>query len=181
MRKVTEQIIRAFRNGQTKKIGNSYCTNGALYLFGNKIAEYRDGKLWIRNAGWWTRTTKERLNGLPCVQVVQRGYQWYLNGQYWDGNWTAIENSPLPVEPVLPVEVEIDVTSEWTGKYSRPIYSVYHTHKEKGLEKVEKAMKGAKIPYRVIESDTAGTYKPNFFIVVLPSDMEKAQRLTDEL
>lgn len=41
MRKVTEQIIRAFRNGETKKIGNSSCRDGQLFLHGNKIAEYR--------------------------------------------------------------------------------------------------------------------------------------------
>lgn len=30
--------------------------------------------------------TKERLNALPYVNIVQRNYVWYLNGQEWDGN-----------------------------------------------------------------------------------------------
>ncbi len=179
MRKVTEQIIRAFRNGETKKIGNSSCRDGQLFLHGNKIAEYRGNVLWIRNAGWWTNTTKERLNGLPCVWIAQKNYRWYLNGQIWDGNWIAVTTEPFRAGATI--EVEIDVTSEWTGKFSRPIYSAYHTNSTAKLEKVEKAVKESGIPYRVIESDTVGTYKPNYFIVVPPEEVDKAKRLTDEL
>lgn len=135
--------------------------------------------MWIRNAGWWTNTTKERLNGLSNVQISQRNYRWYLNGQIWDGNWIAVTTEPFRAGATI--EVEIDVTSEWTGKFSRPIYSAYHTNSTAKLEKVEKAVKESGIPYRVIESDTVGTYKPNYFIVVPPEEVDKAKRLTDEL
>jgi hypothetical protein len=32
-----------------------------------------------------------------------------------------------------------------------------------------------------MESDTQGEWKPNYFVVVMPEDVERAKRLTDEL
>jgi hypothetical protein len=62
-----------------------------LKLFGNKIAAIEsDGRLWISNAGWDTKTTKERLNGLPGVSIQQKKGEWYLNGNQWDGNPTYV-------------------------------------------------------------------------------------------
>ena len=179
MRKITEQIVRAFRNGEAKTIGNSRTENGALYLFGNKIAEYRDGALWITNAGWKSNTTKERLNGLPNVRIYQSRGEWYLNGIEWNGEW--VEVGTLWHRELPNIEVEFDVTSQWTGAYSKPIYSVYHTNEENGLIPVENRLNDALIPFRRMESDTAGAYKPNYFLVVMPSDFERAKRLTDEL
>jgi len=61
-----------------------------LVLYGNVIA-YRHPDLnrtiSITNCGWQTTTTKERLNGIEGVNIVQRNFQWYLNGVAWDGNW----------------------------------------------------------------------------------------------
>jgi hypothetical protein len=42
--------------------------------------------MYITDCGWRTRTTKERLNGLEGVNIVQRDFQWYLNGVVWDGS-----------------------------------------------------------------------------------------------
>jgi hypothetical protein len=47
-------------------------------------------KISITNCGWFTPTTKERLNALPNVNIVQKNFVWYLNGQEWDGNLTDI-------------------------------------------------------------------------------------------
>ena len=55
------------------------------------IAEYTaDGALYIRDGGWQSNTTKERLNGLPNVYINQKDFQWYLNGEAWSGEWTLI-------------------------------------------------------------------------------------------
>lgn len=175
MRQITEQIVRAFLRGEAKKIDNSETYGGALYLFRNKIAEFRDGRLWITNAGWDSKTTKERLNGLPNVSIQQKRGVWYLNGLEWGGEWVEVSSwgewaSAAPAE-----EVEFDTQSEWTGKFSKPVYSVFHTNEESELGRVEELLRAAEIPSRRMESDTAGEWKPNYFIVVLPTDIERAK------
>lgn len=98
MRKTTQEIVRAFRNHERKTVGNSYTDGKALFLHGNKIAEFRDGELWITNAGWSTNVTKERLNGLPGVSIYQSNFQWYLNGKEWNGEWI----NPATMETAKP-------------------------------------------------------------------------------
>jgi hypothetical protein len=41
----------------------------------------------ISNAGWFSKTTKERLNGLYGVSISQKAGEWYLNGIKWGGHW----------------------------------------------------------------------------------------------
>tara|TARA_R100001510_G_C7521294_1_gene116684 strand:+ start:76 stop:363 length:288 start_codon:yes stop_codon:yes gene_type:complete len=95
MRKITADAVRAFRNRQTFKRGNTqvkvFDNSVALYLHGNMIAEYAaDGALYINDGGWQSNTTKERLNGLPNVRIHQKNFQWYLNDKAWSGEWTLI-------------------------------------------------------------------------------------------
>jgi hypothetical protein len=59
-------------------------------LHGNIIARWEDGHIAITNAGWFTPTTKERLNAIPNVQIHQKDFMWYLNGRPWDGSWTKV-------------------------------------------------------------------------------------------
>ena len=99
MRKITIQAIRAFLNGDNFKLSNtkvSYCEHketSYLYLFNNLIAklDHHNKELTITTAGWNTTTTRERLNGLPRVDVYQINWQLYLNGQPWDGKLTTIK------------------------------------------------------------------------------------------
>ena len=42
-------------------------------------------ELWITAAGWRTNTTKERLNAFNGVNIYQKDFQWYLNGEAWNG------------------------------------------------------------------------------------------------
>jgi len=92
MRKITADAIRAFRNNQNFKRGNTEVriidTTRLLLLHGNTIARFygQSGNLWISSAGWQTVTTKERLNGFPTVSIHQTKFQWFLNGEAWDGN-----------------------------------------------------------------------------------------------
>lgn len=178
MRKITREIVEHFRNGRAIKIGNSRTNGQALYLHDNKIAEYINGELWVTNAGWQTNTTKERLNGLPDVRIQQIRGTWYLNDIAWTGQWVKVSEFIGSTSN----EVEYDMRSEWTERgYSRPVYSVYHTHTETDLGRVEEVLRADGIECRRSESDTAGEYKINYFLVVLPADYEKAKRLTDEL
>lgn len=85
MRQITKEAVDAFLNGYYYKKSNMEVTCGQMYLHGNKIAWFDiNGQLWISHCGYRTNTTKERLNGLPGVNIRQRNYQWYLNGEEWN-------------------------------------------------------------------------------------------------
>jgi hypothetical protein len=177
MRQITREITRAFEERRTLKIDNSYTDGNSLWLFGNKIAVWRDGYLWITNALWKSKTTKERLNGLSGVNIRQERGVWYLNDKVWDVRWVNVWEWTNEREAVAN-EPEFDVTSEWTDLgYSRPVYSVFHTFVESVLEAVEQRLAEAGIPTKRMESDTAGMYKPNYFIVVRPDEVTEALRV----
>jgi hypothetical protein len=89
-RKITKQIVGAFLRREPKRSRNTVSVGEALYLYGNKIAEWRGGELWISTAGWNTVTTRERLNALPNVRVNMKRYELSLNGYRWDGNWVRV-------------------------------------------------------------------------------------------
>tara|TARA_B100000902_G_C27049605_1_gene783460 strand:+ start:301 stop:624 length:324 start_codon:yes stop_codon:yes gene_type:complete len=96
MRKITRDAIRAFRNREKFKRGNTevYTRSGITYLtlFENTIALYAEGEgLLITSAGHATTTTKERLNGLPNVHIVQKNFEWFLNGELWNGSLIKVE------------------------------------------------------------------------------------------
>lgn len=89
-RAVTEQVIEAFLRGQSKRISNTHTDGHSLYLHNNEIAKIENYVLSITNAGYPTATTKERLNGLPGVNVRQKAGIWYLNDKQWNGDWIEI-------------------------------------------------------------------------------------------
>lgn len=100
MNKITEQSVKAFLNGESFEKSNTRIiveedTNGNLntkmYLHNNLIAKIDKGLLSISSTGWKSRVTKKRLNGLPGVNIYQKDYLWYLNGEYWDGKWIQIK------------------------------------------------------------------------------------------
>lgn len=94
MRLVTQKIVDAFMQGRKLKVGNTRIDDATIYLHDNKIAQWREDGIWVSNAGWFSNTTKERLNGLPFVRIYQRDYRWYLNDQPWDGRWTKVCDYP---------------------------------------------------------------------------------------
>jgi hypothetical protein len=185
MRKITREIVDAFQNSRSLKIGNSRTNGESLWLFDNKIAEIRRDGLWITNAGWDSATTKERLNGLSSVHIIQRRGNWYLNERQWDGSWVHVDSFSRGVDVSIPEEnvqeIEFDVTSEWMEQgYSRPVYSIYHTLVESNLEEVEQMLNGEGIPTKRMESDTEGMYQPNYFVVVRPEDVVRASSILCE-
>jgi len=91
MRQITSDAIEAFENFKNFKRSNtSVCVtkrNGVpvraiLLLHGHEIADKRRSKLKITLAGWNTRTTRERLNGISGVQIISRKGQAFIK----DGN-----------------------------------------------------------------------------------------------
>ena len=90
-KKSIQPLIAAFLEGKPCKTRNTQTDGTRLYLFGNIIARKNDdGTISITSAGWPTNTTKDRLNGLPGVSIVQKNYEWFLNGESWDGGWKTI-------------------------------------------------------------------------------------------
>lgn len=93
MRRITFDAVNAFLNNYRFKKSNTQVINGSMYLYSNKNAWYdKDGRVWISNCGYKTVTTKERLNGLPHVNIITKKGQWYLNGQKWNGNPICVSN-----------------------------------------------------------------------------------------
>ncbi|TXG76309.1 hypothetical protein E6Q11_04830 [Candidatus Dojkabacteria bacterium] len=94
MKQVTRNAVNTFNNKGNGTFNNTKVVteNGvtSMFLFGNKIAEEKEGILRITNAGWESNTTKERLNALNGVQISQKNFVWYLNGEEWNGNWKQI-------------------------------------------------------------------------------------------
>lgn len=95
MRKITEEAIKHFYNKTTwiKSNTSVYVIKGAVYLelFGNMIAVmHNNDELQITTAGWNSRTTRERLNGLKGVHVYMSKGQLVLNEKAWDGKLITI-------------------------------------------------------------------------------------------
>lgn len=85
MRQITRKAVEALLVGSRYKNSNTEVRDNAMYLHGNKIAWLDvNGQLWISHCGYRTNTTKERLNGLPSVDIRQRNFTWYLNGEEWN-------------------------------------------------------------------------------------------------
>ena len=102
MRKITKESVKAFFNAE-RYFKNNTRTEvlpnvTILYLHNNPIAyRYNDPEktLSIQNCGWFSNTTKERLNGILShignVGIYQKNFEWFLNGEKWDGQRTEIK------------------------------------------------------------------------------------------
>lgn len=96
MRQITSDSINAFNWGFTFSKSNMKVRvfNDVIKLqyHGNTIA-YKDritNEVSITNCGWFTPTTKERLNAIEGVHIYQKNFVWYLNGEQWNGNLITI-------------------------------------------------------------------------------------------
>jgi hypothetical protein len=95
MRKITSEAVDKFLSRTPFKKSNmevdTFYSTYRLKLHGNVIAVLDEfNMLSVSNAGWASNTTRERLNGLPHVHVKQKNWQWYLNGNEWNGEWTRV-------------------------------------------------------------------------------------------
>lgn len=77
---------KKYSNGKNTKVDST-----GIYLHGNHIARNAgEGHVAISNRGWFTLTTKDRLNALPNVSIYQKRGAWFLNSQPWDGGWVIV-------------------------------------------------------------------------------------------
>ena len=98
MKKVTEKVVSSFISRNKCKIDNTHTDGTTLYLYGNAIATWTDdNQLLIRSAGWETKTTQERLNGLlyllnKGIYISQKKWVWHLGTTPWyhSREWTLV-------------------------------------------------------------------------------------------
>lgn len=97
MRKISEEAANALIFGSSYNKSNTKVIKviggTRMFLHGNLIAEKINGVLRITNDGWFSRTTKDRLNALPNVYIEQIKGRWILNGNSWDGKWIQISDA----------------------------------------------------------------------------------------
>ena len=98
MRQITNDSINAFMNAKPFSRQNmivEVLPNVTILKLHNNAIAYRyndpERTLSITNCGWFTNTTKERLNALPNVNIQQKNWNWYLNGKEWDGELIDIK------------------------------------------------------------------------------------------
>lgn len=67
MRKTTQRIAEAFKNGKKLTLGNTNTDGQTVCLHGNAIMRKTENGLYVTLAGWNTNTTRERINGILHV------------------------------------------------------------------------------------------------------------------
>lgn len=109
-RKVSMLAAHAVRtNGAYSNGKNTKVAGGWLFLHGNHIARNAgEGRVAITNKGWFTLTTKDRLNALDNVSIVQKRGEWFLNGHRWNGDWVIVAPDRSWVH-----EVDINCDAAW--------------------------------------------------------------------
>ena len=100
-KKITMDSVHAFLiSKEFRRENMEVNTNGDvtyLRLWGNTIAtKTKDGRIYIDSCGWFTNTTKERLNYLLQLlngnyRINQKNWLWYINGKQWNGSKILIE------------------------------------------------------------------------------------------
>lgn len=49
------------------------------YYHQTPVVAKKDNKIWLNNGGYYTSTTKERINRYSPFKVYQRDYEWYVS------------------------------------------------------------------------------------------------------
>jgi len=99
-RKITMDSVNAFLAGKEFHRENMAVNTNSdvtyLRLHGNTIAtRTKDGRVYIDSCGWFTVTTKDRLNYLlerlnGNLRISQKNWLWYINDTPWDGSKTLV-------------------------------------------------------------------------------------------
>lgn len=93
MRKVEREVIVAFLERRSRKVGNTHTDGQTLYLHGNAIARHILMGIQVSLAGWPTATTRSRINALSRLA----GTSTYLRQR---SHVTWIYDPELPAEPM---------------------------------------------------------------------------------
>lgn len=86
MRQITKDAVSAFFAGDDFSRDNTLVVapdrdRAYISLHGNLIAKRNGSEVYIRDAGWQSMTTKERLNGILArkgMHIYQKSGEWFL-------------------------------------------------------------------------------------------------------
>lgn len=199
MNKTTQKICTAFQKGEVKREGNTFTDGKCIYLFDNAIAEHREDGLYVTNAGWFTRTTKERLNGIQGVNVSQSKGIWYLNGEEWGGEWIRVNNDKPPVVDMKSqgnawnYSKKYVSTDAWRG-YEEPMYAVCGANDtgmwsdspcksdiaKSELDAAKLELQKLRIQTKLITCETSNLFCVHHYLIVRPKDKVKADEILSE-
>jgi hypothetical protein len=70
MRKIDQQVARAFWSREPLKISNTVCTTDEVFLHGNKIIRRERDQVWFSLAGWNTPVTRRRISAILSPHVA---------------------------------------------------------------------------------------------------------------
>ena len=107
MRQITKDAVSALLGGREFSRGNTSVVRSNIRAWEMKVHEESiaynfdnspDTIYLSVSTNGLTKTSKERLNGIPNVKIVQRGGMWYLNGERWGGDAIAVYiNKPFDI------------------------------------------------------------------------------------
>lgn len=199
MKQVSINVASAFMNGRAKKSGNTQTDGKSLWLHGNKIAEHREDGLYITHCGWKTKTTKERLNAISGVNIFQKNYVWYLNGEEWNGEWKRVNENAPPVVDEKKVGTLFDTTQKWVASdgwrgYNEPIYAVCGANDtgmwsdspcpsdvcERELNGAIEVLKSLKIPTKIVTCESSNVFCVHRYVIVPPKYVDEARKIVSE-
>lgn len=97
MRQITRKMAEKFNKNQNFSLNNTQIeykkvfseSITTMFLHGNIIAQKQNNQIRITNSGWFSNTTKERLNGLleslGFSKIYQKNFEWFLADEKWNG------------------------------------------------------------------------------------------------
>lgn len=199
------KAITLFTNGECGKSGNGISTGSVLTLFGNEIAKWEDGKLFVSSGGYSGRngevaskTTMAWLNYLPSARVYQRNFIVYLNGNEWDGKWAQIEGVSAPEikEGKLNFFNEAKRyvrTDGWRG-YEEPVYAVAGANDtgdyddspcrtevaQKELQDVQAILQKSGIKTKQVVCETSNVFCIHRYLIAKMSEIERAREIVQD-
>lgn len=94
MRKIEQQIGKAFNSGKKLSVGNTETDGKSVFLHGNEIIKRMKGHVYISLAGWPTPTTRSRINAITGAHTNQSRDEQYLDGKPIDCHaWYKVKGS----------------------------------------------------------------------------------------
>jgi hypothetical protein len=201
--------VKAFIEGKTKSTPNTISTGRELFLFGNKIAEWREDGLYISNGGYTvetrngneviaSNTTKTRLNDLPNVRIGQSKNKIYLNGKEWDGSFIHIPEAKKPsaiesTGDVFNMETKYHNIDGWRGfvEYNYAVIGGNDTGTWSDspcntnvvmaeLDAVKKKLHEAGIKTKDVTVETSNVFCISHQVIVKMKDIEEARKIVAE-
>jgi hypothetical protein len=198
-------ITQAFVEGKCKKQGANQSTGQALYYHGNKIAEWRNGDLFISNGGYegskgetGSKTTKDKLNVLPNVNLSQRNFKWILNGVEWDGDWIKIDGVKAPAIDEEKGKDVFVTEKQWISSggrgYYEPTYACAGANDtgtysdspcpshvaESELKSIISLLEKEKIKVKIVTCETSNVFCVHHYLVPKLKDVARAREITKD-